>query len=262
MISDILVPYNSSHLRNERYRAHMSEPIDAVLDALVEELRQNYHSLLLASVSYKLGTQALDGINDDASVTVALGVDISAEPLPVGELKQYRGVFPTFIAEVFHGRFVQFWQNVLDSIYRHYVDLHFSGERRLSELKRKTVVLDFRSEKAIPDQTREQLVQSYAFSSYSDRVRLVNAIRNPENNQQEHFDIVRENVTLRNCCQHNGGVLSMEALQKLGKAQITVLDDAGKEVILKAGDKIYLGIPQVNAFRRSLLLGSQAWRAR
>ncbi len=240
----------------------MANPVDTMLDTLVADLRATFRSFLLAYTSNNLGERHLNSINDDAGVTVALGVDIAIEPLPVGELKQYRGVFPMFITEVFHGRFVQLWQQILDSIFAHYVRLHFSGEYNFAELKKRQVIVDFRSAMPATEQIQEHLLRAYEFDSYPERVSLIGKIRNPDRKQQEHFDSIRKNVTLRNCFQHNKGVLSTDALDKLGVAVITVLDTRGKTVTLKAGDRIYLSLPELNKFRQSLLLAAQAWRAK
>jgi len=238
-----------------------SDHVDNCIDTLITDLNSTFRSLLLAASSYEFGARVLDSIDDDALVTATLGLDLQSEPIPLRELKRYRGLFPAIVIELFHGRMVQAWQDCLDQIYAHYVDLHFSGARPFVELGTRHLSLDFRAGSPLSSQAREELIRSYAFEKYSERVRIINLVRAPQAACDEHLFVVKKNVMIRNCCQHSRGILSADLLNTIGRAELVVLDGAGKERTLRRGDAIHLTVAELHAFRRALLRLGQLWRS-
>ncbi len=237
------------------------EPIPEILDALITDVQCTFHALLLAQTTLQLGGSVLENIDDSAIVQATLGVAVNMEPIPIGELRQYGATFPTFFLDVFHGKIVQHWQDCLTNVFCHYVDLHVTGARPFTELRLKNVRIDFASTDPVNDQLRASLVRDFVFSEYAERQKLINNVRNTTRKHPEHLSNIQKHVLIRNAAQHRHGIMDAYTLQKLGKTTIEVLDATGTMQELGEGDTIQLSIPELDAFRRSILLVGQAWRS-
>jgi len=117
-----------------------------LIDNLLKNLINNFHSFLLAKTLIKLGETNLQYINENAVIQVILSKDYSIEPIPIYELKEYNDVFPTILVEVFHGKAVILWHEFLTNIFSLYLDLHFDGKRKFEELKTRQIHFDFKCE--------------------------------------------------------------------------------------------------------------------
>ncbi len=189
-----------------------------------------------------------------------VGLNINIEPIPIIELKQYKATFPDFLLEVFHSRLVGVWQDCLDAIFCHYVELHFSRARLFTELQRRQIRLDFSSGVELEEQIKTGLIGDFEFANYAERQKLVDRLRNPNSAQQPHLLNVQKNVEIRNAIQHRNSIIDNVVLRHLGMQQIEVLDQKGNPRVLREGDIVSLSIPELDSFRRSLLIVGQMWR--
>jgi hypothetical protein len=237
-----------------------SDPVNDVLDALIDDVQATFHAFLLAQTTLRLGGGALANVQDNTLVGATLGVNLAIEPIPIGELRQYSDTFPSFLLEVFHGKTVQHWQDCLARIFEHYVALHCNGSRPFVELKSQEVRLDFASTEAMSEQMRFALVRSFEFREYGERQKLVDKIRNKKCQAMEDLQNIHKHVQIRNASQHRHGVIDAFALRKLGTTKIEVLDSAGQLRSLTEGERIELSVPEYDSFRRSILIVGQAWR--
>lgn len=237
------------------------DPVLEILDALITDVRSTFHAFLLAQTTLQLGGNVLKSIQDSAIVEATLGVALSMEPISIGELRQYSTTFPTFLLDVFHSKIVQHWQDCLTKIFCHYVDLHVTGTRPFAELRAKNVRIDFASTDPVNDQLRASLVRDFAFSEYAERQKLINNLRNATGKYPEDLSNIHKHVLIRNAAQHRHGVVDAYTLKRLGKTKVKVLDATGAVQQLGEGDRIELSIPELDSFRRSILLVGQAWRS-
>jgi hypothetical protein len=236
------------------------DPVVNILDGLISDVQSTFHAFLLAQATLQLGRSALASIQGNTVIQATLGVAVEIEPIPIGELRQYQNAFPTFLLEVFHGKIIQYWQDCLTRIFSHYLSLHFDGIRQFVELKTQDIRIDFASEADITDQLRFAMLRNFEFREYSDRVRLIDRIRNQGGRFADDLRNVHKHVQIRNAVQHRHGVLDDFSLRKLGTTQIKLMDDTGTEQEIGEGGKIVLAIPELDALRRSILLVGQAWR--
>jgi len=240
----------------------MEQPVKVAetIDDLTARLGILFKELLLAHSLLKLGYGILPYVEDNASVETVVGLSISIEPIPIKELKQYSERLPHFTLEVFHGRMVQCWQNCITTVFCHLLDLHFAESRQFTELKKRQVYIDFRSGQDVVTQARDGLIANFEFEKYSERVKLINRILNPEGLHQEHLQNIHKHVLIRNSFQHKDGIIDKYLLQDLGVAEITLLDHDGHPITCHEQDKIDITIPEFDCFRRSLITVGQVWR--
>lgn len=238
----------------------VSDPVAVVLDELIGEVQRGFHALLLAQTTLQLGGGVLDSIQDNVAIETALGIALTIEPLPIGELRQYKASFPDFILQVFHGKLVQLWHECLLKIFCHYVDLHLQGMRPFVELRKQDVRIDFAVSEQLQAQVRRALTRDFDFKDFAERQKLINKLRNPVDRYADHLQNIHKHVQIRNAFQHRQGMLDTDAIKKLGVSAIELLDADGKSYSHSSGDRVTLSIPEVDSFRKSILLVSQAWR--
>lgn len=236
------------------------DPVNLMIDQLTSKVQRNFREFLLAYASIQLGGETLSDIDDHAQLEMMVGLNINIEPVPIIELKQYKTNFPDFLLEVFHSRLVQVWQDCLNAIFCHYLELHFKRVRPFTELQRKQIRLDFTTEIEVDEQIKTGLIRDFEFANYAERQRLVDQLRNRSGAQQPHLLNVHKNVQIRNAIQHRNSTVDSMALRSLGVQQIEVLDQQGNTKVLKEGDEVALSIPELDSFRRSLLIVGQTWR--
>lgn len=239
----------------------MSDPVNRILDTAVKAIQDHYHSFLLARVSHALGSSVVDNLADDVLVTATVGVNVKIEPIPVSELRAFRGVYPDFIVEVFHARLLQHWHDATDRIFRYYIDEHVSGRRVFEELEKVQLKLDFADGTPLSEQVVSSLVRDFRFWRYWDRHKLINRLRNPSGNAADAAEVIHKHVHLRNACQHHHGILQDFSLRELGRQNIILIDDLGESRTVSAGQKATISVPELDLLRRSLLLMAQTWRA-
>jgi hypothetical protein len=237
-----------------------ADPVNVLLDELVGQVQDHYSAFILARTAHVLGSGVVDAFADDALVTATVGLNVAIEPIPVAELRKFKAVYPDFVIEVFHGGLVQHWQDLLGKIFSHYVELHVKGQRPFVELGTAQVKLDFSEESPLVDQVRESLCRDFDFRKYLDRQKLIMKVRQGRGAARADADVILRHVHFRNAIQHHRGVLREFVFKELGCDSITVLDESGATRLLHAGDKVAISVPELDAFRRALLVIAQQWK--
>lgn len=240
--------------------SEMVDPVNLIIDQLTSQVQRNFREFLLSYASLQLGGETLSDINDYARLDTMVGLNISIEPIPIIELKQYKTDFPDFLLEVFHSRLVQVWQDCLNTIFGYYIELHFNRVRSFTELQKKQIQLDFNTGVDLDEQIKTGLVNDFQFAKYAERQKLVNHLRNPNDEQQLHLQNVHKNVQIRNAIQHRNSRVDNMILRPLGVQQIEILDHQGNATLVGENDQVHLSIPEFDSFRRSLLIVGQTWR--
>ncbi|MCK5113287.1 MAG: hypothetical protein KAR11_00805 [Phycisphaerae bacterium] len=231
-----------------------------IIDTVINESTVLFKQCVLAQAVLNLGQRTLTGFSDTACIKTTVGLNVEIEPIPIAEVREYTEEFPHFLLEVLHGRLVQVWQECLSNLFRMLVDLHFSQNRRLVELKKRNLSLDFRATVSLEDQVTEQICRNFDFEKYSERVKLLNSVFNPNNEQPEHLLQVSKHVQIRNSFQHRRGVVNEFLLKELGLQKISILDKEGTQRDCQLDDDIQISLPEFDLFRRALLMVGQQWR--
>lgn len=234
-----------------------------LIDSLLKNLNNNFHSFLLAKTFLELGETNFQYINGDAVIQVVLSKDDSVEPIPIYELKEYKKTFPTFLVEVFHGKAVILWQEFLTNIFSLYVDLHFDGKRKFKELKTRQIHFDFKCEDDVIGHIKESLINGFAFENYKDRIRIISKICESQEssvNCETTLYEIYKNVIIRNSLQHKDSILTKDSVNLLGRETIEVFDVEGNKLLLSVGDKINLSLKEFYRFNQSLIFIGQLWR--
>lgn len=240
----------------------MTDEVNKKLDCFLRRIREISHTLYLAYATLQCGEGVLVSFEDDATIEPRIGGGVRVEPIPIGELRQYSATLPSFLLQVFHGKAITLWQDLIQSIFDIYVDWHFQGARSFPELKVRQTKIDLRSTESIEVQIQKQLKRDFGFDKYKDRVKLVDGIRNTSLSDRsgELFEISKH-VAVRNAFQHQDGVLDEYALKEHGRVSFEMLDDNGNPVAFSAGASLSLSLPEFAKLQKSLLLVSQAWRS-
>lgn len=234
-----------------------------LIDSLLMKINKNFHSFLLAKTILQFGEINFDTIDEDADIQFAISSTESIEPIPIAELKQYSDFFPTFLVEVFHGKEVVLWQELLTNVFSLYIDLHFDGKRKFKELTTQKIRFDFRCEEDVICHVKKILVKDFTFETYEERQRIISKICNPQNTNTNYCNALYEihkNVIIRNSFQHKDSILTNDSLIKLGKQTIEVLDIEGNILSLCVGNKITLSPQEFYRFHQSLILIGQMWK--
>lgn len=234
--------------------------LQSIIDHLIKEVGILFKQFLLAFTLNNLGHSVIDDLDNDVRVETIVGLNISIEPVPIHALREFKGEITDFILEVFHGKLIQRWNETLSSLLQYLVDLHFSGKRPFKELKRKALRCDFTSAAPIEEQIKESIIKDFDFDKYSERVKLINGVFDPNNDHDNDLKVIHKHVQIRNSIQHKDGIIDEFFLKELGIDRIVLLDDDGREKEYGQGDRLKLSIPEVDYFRRSMLTVSQCWR--
>ena len=230
------------------------------IDRLIRNSTEIFKQFLLAQTALRIGGDTINGFADNALIGAIVGINVEIEPIPLFEVKHYWDRMPLFIIEVFHGKLVFAWQECLASLFELLIDKHFIGERQFKELKKCSIDIDFRNELDIISQAKRGLLKKFDFSSYKEKVRLINAVFNPNNYRETELKNIHKHVHIRNSFQHKGGKIDEFFLKDLGQQKIKLLNDNSEEKEFKENDYIQLSIPEFDLFRRSIVLVAQTWR--
>ncbi len=232
----------------------------AELDRFVAECLDLFKSFLLARTSHELGDRLVDSLVDSTLVTATVGIGIRIEPIPIDELRAFKSVYPDFVIEVFHGRLVQRWNDLLHKIVGEYLDLHLAGTRQLTEMKTRQVKLDFRDACPLDKQIRAAVLRSFDFDRYQERFRLVDCILGGGTDIRGQAEHIRRHIQIRNAFQHHNGHVRTEDLVELGCNELVLLDESGTDQPYLAGSRLHLCVPELDKFRRSLLQVVHQWK--
>lgn len=230
------------------------------INTVITESDRLFKQHILAHTALSFGQGTLAGFPDSVCIKTIMGLNVEIEPIPMGELKHYNEGLPDFLLEIFHGKLVQVWLECLSRLFQVLIDLHFSGKRHFTELKKRNISLDFQEITALEDQVRERLCRDFDFQRYGERVKLINGVFNPSQEEYVNLANIAKNVQIRNSFQHHGGTVDEFLLKELGVQQISLVGTDGRLRDYKLGDAIELSIAEFDAFRRSLLMIGQIWR--
>jgi len=247
--------------RTRQKKPVAANQVNQELDCFLGKIREITHTLYLAYATLQCGEGVLDSSEDHATIEPRIGGGIQIEPIPIGELRQYSATLPHFLLQVFHGKAITLWQDLIQTIFDIYVDWHFMGIRGFPELKSRQTKIDLRSNESIEVQIQRQLKRDFGFDKYKDRVKLINDIRNTSADRSNELFEASKHVAVRNAFQHQDGVLDEYALKDHGRVSFELLDDSGNQIAFSAGDCLLLSLPEFVRLQKSLLLVAQAWRS-
>ena len=231
-----------------------------IIDSLITESSHLFKQYILTHTSFSMGQDSLSEFDDSVCIEATIGLNIQIEPIPMGELKHYKEGVPNFLLEIFQGKLVQIWNECLSELFQMLVNLHFSGARQFSELKKRNITLNFIETISIEDQINERLCKNFEFEKYSDKVKLLNQVFNQNDEYSEHIFNILKNVQIRNSFQHRGGKVDQFLLNELGINEISILDMNGESKNYELNDDIELSVSELNGFRQSLIMIGQVWR--
>jgi len=234
--------------------------INPIIDELIVNTNSYFIELLAAHVMYELGRYSMDNIDDRSSIIPKVGVDLHIEPIPISSIKGFKDYYPHFLLEVFHGKFCFLWNEFLTKIFSILIELHFLKKRKFKELKKQEVKLDFTSDQNFDNQIKIGIVEDFNFKEYSERQKVINKILNPDNEGQTELANIYKNILIRNTIQHRKNIVDSYILKKLGVAEIKILNNSVDLLSYELGNKIMLSIPEINAFKKSILFIAQIWR--
>ena len=237
-----------------------ADPVDAMLDELIERIQATSKACILARTCHELGSGIVGTLADGTLVTATVGLNLTIEPIPVAELRSFNAVYADFVSDSFHGRLLLDWQQLLSEVFAHYVGLHLSGSRTFTELGNTQLKIDFAEPASFQDQVRRSLCRDFEFRRYADRQKLIARLRDPAGLAQDDAETVLCHIHIRNAIQHRHGILDEYAFKELGRNQIDVLDEAGATRSVRAGDRVVVSFPEFDKLRRALLAIGQKWR--
>lgn len=234
----------------------------AHIDNFHVQIAANFRQLILATAYLHIGSQNVAGASMDASVALTLAPDVTTEPMYLRELLPHSSAVAQGISELFQTKAIAAWSDLLNALFAHFVTDHFEGRKRPPELKRRTTRIDFSSETDVASQVREGLISDFAFEKYTERIKIINRMLNPESECQEELSIVRRHVMIRNSIQHHAGIVYDDMLRELGSQQIEFLDNNGNPITIRAGEPIRLFVPELDHLKGALFRLTNFWRAR
>jgi hypothetical protein len=234
--------------------------VNKMLDDFVLHVQRHFKAFVLSHTCHVLGSNIVSMMQDDTQVTAIVGLNVAIEPVAISELRQFKVVYPSFIIDVFHGKLVQLWQDVLDRIFAHYVDLHVTGQRVFSELRVRRVTIDFRRPATMTDQARESLCRDFSFDRFANRQKLIASLRDGASETGEEASIILQHIQIRNTIQHHDGVLRESFFHELGLTELVLLDESGSDLVLRVGDSVVISVVELDRFRRALLMVAQRWK--
>jgi hypothetical protein len=239
----------------------VGDEVNQELDCFLRRIRDIRRTLYLAYATLQCGEEVIASFEHHGIIEPRISGGIQVEPIPIRELRQYSATLPAFLLQVFHGKAITLWQDLIQSIFDIYVDWHFQGTRGFSELKIRQTKVDFSSTESIEVQIQRHLKRDFGFEKYKERVKLVNDIRNASAVRSSELFEVSKHVAVRNAIQHKDGILDEYALRDHGRVSFEMLDDNGNEIVFSAGDSLLLSLPEFVSLQKSLLLVAQAWRS-
>jgi hypothetical protein len=234
--------------------------INPILDELIININSYRMELFTALIMHDLGKFALETIDDRTTISPKLGFELHIEPIQIGYIKRFKDNYPHFLLEVFHGKFVTLWQDLLNNIFIKFIELHLSSIRKFEELKKIEIRLDFTSTDNFNDQIKKAIIYDFNFRKFSERQKLINKLLNSMGNGQRELDNIFKNTLIRNIIQHRKKIINDYVILKLGRSQIEILDNEGNIKNYNCGDSFELSIPEIEFFMKSILFITNLWR--
>jgi hypothetical protein len=237
-----------------------------LIDELIVDLDTTFNELLIAYTLYQIGESNLNSYDDNIAISPVVGMDLQIEPIPISDLKYFKANYPHFLFEVYHGKFVQLWNNFLENVFLKLINLHLAGKRNFKELKKFNIKIDFESDEDVSTQIPKKALDAYSFTRFQDKLRIINKVFNPQNHWKEQLLTIQKNVFIRNSIQHRDNIIDEYILKNLNEIRnpnqqfVELLDENGKIIALNKGEKIILSLPEIHSFKTSILFISQKWR--
>lgn len=235
----------------------MANPITEFQGQLTAYFRQ----LTLATAYVEIGNGILAKGPGNASVALRLAHDVTTEPMGLGELLPHSNAVAGGIAELFQTKTIAAWSDLLNKLFNHFVTAHLDGIKTFPELKRRTTQIDFSKNSDADLQVREGLFADFTFEKYSDRIRVINRVLNPDGLREDELSIIKKHVLIRNSIQHHASGVYPEMLKELGSNQIIVLDREGNATTLALGQFIQLFVPELDNLKGALYRITNTWNA-
>lgn len=226
------------------------------------QIASYFRELILAIAYLDIGSSNLASASKDASVALTLAHDLTTEPMYLRELLPHSAAVAHGIAELFQTKTIAAWADLLNSLFAYFVTAHLEGQKRIPELKTRSVRIDFSSEIDITSQLREGLIADFAFQQYAEKVKIINCILNPDGRCEDELSIIRKHVLIRNSIQHHGGTVYEDMLKKLGNQHLVIFDHEGNSIKRQVEEPIALFIPELDHLKGALFRLTNNWRAR
>ena len=232
----------------------------AAIDKFQGAVSDNFRQLILAVAYLNIGTRVINTSPTDASVELSLDKDIKTERFYLRELLIHSSTVEEGVLELYQNKMIAAWSDLLGDLFSCFVDMHFSGIRKLHELKKRTVRLDFSLETDLNEQIRTALIADFAFQRYADRLKIVDEFLNPGGKHSAELSTIKKHVFVRNAVQHHASRVYRDMLKELGCSKLAVLNGDGDQRELDVDDLILLSVPELDALKRAVYLISNEWR--
>lgn len=223
-------------------------------------LNNNIFKELICNLSiFQIGDDNLKSINKSTLISPKISTEFEIEPFPIEALIAIKRKYPDFILEVYHGKLVSEWQNLLDEIFNYLLDLHFQGQRQFVEFGKTNISLSFIDKRKAIDQITENLKVDFTFLSYEKKIKIIKDSFNCLDPDELSLQNIFKNVLIRNSIQHRNRIIDDYLLRKCGTIGIIMLDINGNKKTLKEGDDISIYLPQIYDFKKSLTSIINKW---
>ncbi|WP_175829029.1 hypothetical protein [Burkholderia cepacia] len=235
----------------------VAEIVDAFQGKLVGLRRE----LFVSGAIVNIGIGALTHPeNRPRSVTLRLDANTFSEPYPVDELVQHTGNLNTVVFELFQGKMISAWHDLLGDLYGFLIREHFDGRRNFPEAKKIRPEISLDASEPLQEQVLRSAVDNFAFLEYSERIKQLNQALNPTGAAGTQAALIQKHVHIRNAVQHHDSRVNDHMLRRLARHEILLLDDGGTEREFALNDPLVLSIPEIESLHRALWLLTNTWR--
>ncbi|WP_334054223.1 hypothetical protein [Burkholderia cepacia] len=233
-----------------------------LVDAFQAKLMNMRRELFISGAIVNIGLSALSRPeNRPRSVTLRLDADTISEPYPIDELMQHTGNLKTVVLELFQGKMISAWHDLLADAYGFLIREHFEGRRNFPEARKIKPDISLQNAESLQEQVLKSSIENFGFLEYGERIRPLSQALNAAGDAREQLELIQKHVHIRNAVQHHDSRVNGHMLRKLGRNDISLLDDGGTEHACVLGDSIVLSIPEIELLHKSMWLLTNVWRA-
>lgn len=208
---------------------------------------------------FQIGDDNLKSINKSTLIFPKISTEFEIEPFPIATLIAFKRDYPDFILEIYQGKLVSEWQNLLDEVFNYLLDLHFQGQRQFIEFGKTNILLNFADTRNVVDQITENIKADFSFLSYEKKIKIIKDSFNCLSPDGLNMQNIFKNVLVRNSIQHRNRIIDNYLLRKCGTNKITILDINGEKKTLKEGEEINIYLPEIYDFKKSLTYIINKW---
>ncbi|WP_176322447.1 hypothetical protein [Burkholderia vietnamiensis] len=235
--------------------------VERIIDVFKLKLNSLRRELFVSAAVVQLGGQALaHPQNRPGSVSLRVAADTVSEPYPVDVLLPHMGIIKNVVCELFQGKIISAWHDLLDELYEFLIREHFDGRRQFPEAKKIKPEVNLQATQSWQEQVLKSAVDNFGFLEYGDRVKPINLTLNPAGENTEQFALILKHVHIRNAVQHHSSKVNENMQRKLGRDEIELLDDQCDKRRFALHDFIEISIPEIEALYRALWLLTNVWR--